>query len=88
MVRREEADSEQEITNYVYRYAQDAYRAGYAGRSVVVPSISLSEYSVSEAWDALNVELPSVEITREQIDQMASLTPVDTEPFHEGLDTA
>ena len=73
MARREEVDRQQEATYRVYRYAQDAYRAGYAGRSIVVPSISYSEYIVSEAWDALNVELPSVEITREQIEEMNNL---------------
>ncbi len=50
MARREEVNRRQEITNDIYRYAQDAYR-GYAGLSVI----------------------PPVEITREQLANMANL---------------
>lgn len=57
----------------MYQYAQDVYRAGYAGRSAVVPSMRLSEYGVNEAWSALNVAMPTVEITREQMEDMANL---------------
>lgn len=61
MARREETNRQQEVTNYMYRYAQDAYRAGYVGRSIT----------------------DTIEIAREQLDNMSTLSPVDTASFYQ-----
>lgn len=89
MVRREEVDREQEIIDYTYSYDQNVYRAGYAGRSIVMPRMSHSECSTNDQWATSTVEeMPTVEITREQLDQMASLTPVDTTDFYQEFEAA
>lgn len=72
MARREEVNRRQEITNDIYRYAQDAYRA-YAGLSVM-PRMSNLEYSTNDQLATSTVEgMPTVEITREQLANMANL---------------
>lgn len=89
MARRQEVDRRQEVTNDMYRYAQDAYRAGYAGSTIVMPRMSYSEYSRNDQWATSTIEeMPTVEITREQLDQMASLTPVDTTAFYQEFEAA
>lgn len=68
MARREEVNRRQEITNDIYRYAQEAY----AGLSVM-PPMSHLEYSINDQLATSTVEgMPTVEITREQLANMAN----------------
>ena len=71
MARREEADRQQEAANRLYQYEQDVYRAGYAGHRVVVPRMSYSEWSTNDP--IYTIEVPTVEVTSEQMEYMASL---------------